>query len=76
MPRFQWIGTEFVKTTPSANSNEMVTAESLSTCKNPLVGPVPIVLGVVSTSPSPSASCGKPVRVTSAVKIPELTSVQ
>ena len=43
-------------------------AESLSTSKNPLVGPLPMVLGVVSISPSPSASCEKPVRITSAVK--------
>ena len=50
-------------------------AESLSTSKNPLVGPLPTVLGVVSISPSPLASCEKPVRITSAVKIPELTSV-
>ena len=50
-------------------------AESLSTSKNPLVGPLPKVLGVVSISPSPSASCKKPVRITSAVKTPELMSV-
>ena len=50
-------------------------AESLSTSKNPLVGPLPTVRGVVSIFPSPLASCEKPVRITSAVKIPELTSV-
>jgi hypothetical protein len=56
VPRFQLTGTDSTNTTPSANSNEIVIAESLSTSKNPLVGPFPPVLGVVSKSPSPSAS--------------------
>ena len=34
-----------------------------------------LFIATISLSQSPSASCEKPVRITSAVKIPELTSV-
>ena len=40
--------------------------------KNPFVGPLPIVVGLVSKIPSPSTSCKKPVRIISPEKIPEL----
>ena len=43
--------------------------------KNPFVGPLPIVVGLVSKIPSPSTSCKKPVRVISPEKIPELEEV-
>jgi hypothetical protein len=56
LPIFHVVRTDSSNTTPSANSKEIVIAESLSTAKNPLVGPFPKVLGVVSISPSPSAS--------------------
>ncbi len=56
VPIFQLTGMDSTNTTPSANLNEIVIAESLSTSKNPLVGPFPSVLGIVSESPSPSAS--------------------
>ena len=75
VPRFQDTGTDSVKTTPSANSKDIVTAESRSTSKNPLVGPFPIVLGFVSKSPLPLASCRNPVRIISPVNIPLFTSV-
>ena len=61
--------------TPSANSKETVIEESLSTSKNPLFGPLPEVLGVVSKFPSPFASCKKPDSITSPEKIPELVPV-
>ena len=50
-------------------------AESRSDSKNPPVGPLPIVLGIMSMSPSPSASLANPVRVTSPVRMPEFTPV-
>jgi hypothetical protein len=43
--------------------------------KNPLVGPLPFVLGLVSGFPSPSTSWENPVRITSPTKIPLLRSV-
>ena len=61
--------------TLSANSNEMDIESSPSDCKNPFVGPLPVVLGFVSKIPSPSTSCKKPVRIISPEKIPELELV-
>jgi len=72
---FQLTGTDLVNTTPSANSKEIVTESPFSISKNPFVGPLPVVLGWVSKSPSPSTSCKKPVRIISPEKIPELDEV-
>ena len=60
---------------PSANSNEIDIESSSSDCKNPFVGPLPVVRGLVSNIPSPSTSCKKPVRIISPEKIPELELV-
>jgi len=72
---FQLIGTDWMTTTPSANSNEIVIASSRPACKNPLVGPVPEVRGFVSVIPSPSASCKNPVSMISPTNFPLLGSV-
>ena len=74
-PKFQLIFADSDKITPSANSNETVIPESSSFCKYPPFGPLPNVLGLVSSIPSPSMSCRNPVRIISPVKIPLAGSV-